>query len=61
VQFKSGWGAKEETIRYYRYDLRTDTFIRGKSYGDAFYNKIFNAMPVSLSRVAGEILYRHVG
>jgi hypothetical protein len=60
-QFKSGWGTKEQTIRYYRYDLRIDTFIRGKPYGHAFYNKIFNAMPVSFSRVAGEILYRHVG
>jgi hypothetical protein len=61
MQFKSGWGAKEETIRYYRYDLRTDTFLCGKPYGDAFYNKIFSTMPVSLSRFAGEILYRHVG
>jgi hypothetical protein len=60
-QFKSGWGAKEQTIRYYRYDLGTDAFIRGKPYGDVFYNKFFNAMPISLSRVAGEVLYRHVG
>ena len=60
-QFKSGWGAKEQTIRYYRYDIGTDAFIRGKPYGHAFYNKIFNAMPVSFSRFAGGILYRHVG
>jgi hypothetical protein len=61
MQFKSGWGTKEQTIRYYRYNLETDTFVRGKPYGHAFYNKIFNAMPISFSRVAGEILYRHVG
>jgi hypothetical protein len=60
-QFKSGWGAKEQRIRYYRYDLGTDTFIRGKTYGHAFYNRIFSAMPVPISRVVGEILYRHVG
>ena len=61
MQFKSGWGTKEQTIRYYRYNLETDTFVRGKPYGKAFYNKIFKAMPISFSRVAGEILYRHVG
>jgi len=60
-QFKSGWGAREHTIRYYRYDLGTDTFVRGKPYGHAFYNRIFNTIPVPISRVAGEILYRHVG
>lgn len=61
MQFKSGWGTKEETIRYYRYDLKTDAFVRGQPYGRAFYNKIFNNMPASLSRVVGEILYRHAG
>lgn len=61
IQFKSGWGAKEETIRYHRYDLKTDTFIHGRPYGRAFYHKILRKMPVPLSRVAGELLYRHVG
>jgi hypothetical protein len=61
MQFKSGWGTKEQTIRYYRYNLETDTFVRGKAYGNAFYNKIFNVMPLSLSRFAGKILYRHMG
>jgi len=61
MQFKSGWGAKEQMIRYYRYDLGTGRFIGGNSYGHAFYNKIFENMPLSLSRVVGEILYRHVG
>src|SRR4030067_2728900 len=48
LQFKSGWGANEHTIRYYRYGLQTGTFVCGKPYGHAFYNKIFNTMPVSL-------------
>ena len=61
MQFKSGWGAKEQTIRYYRYDLVADAYVHGTPYGHAFYNKIFNAMPVSLARVAGKILYRHAG
>lgn len=61
MQFKSGWGTKEGTLRYYRYNLETDTFIRGKPYGNSFYRKIFNAMPIPVSRIAGEILYRHVG
>jgi hypothetical protein len=59
--FKSGWGAKEQTIQYYRYDLGTDKYICGKPYGRAFYNKIFKAIPVSISRVIGEKLYRHIG
>lgn len=59
--FKSGWGAKEDMIRYFRYDLKTDAFVRGKPYGRAFYNRIFEKMPDSLSKVAGEIIYRHIG
>jgi hypothetical protein len=61
LQYKSGWGAKEKTIRYYRYDLETDSFVSGKSSGHAIYKKIFRLMPLSLLRVAGEILYRHMG
>ena len=61
MQFKSGWGTQEHTIRYYRYDLKTDNFIRGNPYGHSFYNRIFKHTPIPLSKVVGEILYRHVG
>ncbi len=61
LQFKSGWGAAERQIRYYRYDVKANAFVRGKAHGPALYNRVFRAMPVSLSRVSGEMLYRHMG
>ena len=61
IRFKSGWGAKEQTIQYYRYDLETDKFIRGNPVVPALPIKIFKYAPLSFSRLAGEILYRHMG
>jgi len=61
MQFKSGWGAKEQTIRYYRYDLKTDKFVCHEPQVRAIHRKIFHFMPLPLSRFAGKVLYRHVG
>ncbi len=61
MQFKAGWGAAERPIKYYRYDLKAKAYVRGKAYGPAFYNKVFNAMPIFLLEAVGEVLYRHMG
>lgn len=59
VRFKTGWGAEEREVLYYRYDIssgksviRTDSKIP-----DGFFHKI----PVSVSRILGSVLYKHVG
>jgi len=60
-QFKAGWGAVERKINYYRYDLRTDAFVRGEQKISGFHNIIFSHMPDPLLKLSGELLYRHMG
>ncbi len=60
LQFKSGWRAAEGKIAYYKLDLKTDAFMAGgpglvKSY------PICRRLPIPVLRLAGRLLYRHVG
>ncbi len=59
-QFKTGWGGQEKPIRYYRYDLSRDAFIK-KTPGSGFSKRIFEHLPIPVLNAAGKILYRHMG
>ena len=58
-RFKLGWNAQERTITYFRYSLRTMKFTSIRDEGSGWHNRIFRALPLPASRMAGEILYRH--
>jgi lipid II:glycine glycyltransferase (peptidoglycan interpeptide bridge formation enzyme) len=60
-QFKAGWGARERLIRYYRYDLRKDAFIKAANIVRPFQRKIFGKLPIPILNLLGSILYRHMG
>jgi hypothetical protein len=60
-QFKLGWGTEERTIPYYRYDLQADAFVKGEQKISGIHNKVFSRMPGPLLRLAGNLLYRHMG
>lgn len=59
-KFKLGWGAVERRIDYVRHDLRTGSFATVPDAAAGWHNHIFRLLPVSLSRLAGSVLYRHV-
>ena len=61
LQFKRGWGAKEYTINYCRYDFRKNVFVTEHSKVTGWHNRIFRRMPLPLLRFAGSMLYRHAG
>ncbi|MBE9503031.1 MAG: GNAT family N-acetyltransferase [Proteobacteria bacterium] len=60
-QFKTGWSVREETIKYYTYDLKKDTFVSGGPELSDRLHKIFQSMPLPLSRIIGTIFYKHAG
>ena len=60
LQFKRGWGSKEETLNYYRYDLMRDSFLAENSGIKSSY-RFFKIMPSVMLRFTGTILYRHMG
>ena len=61
LQFKRGWGATEEIISYTKFDLRRSAFVKESPGVTGVHNRVFAAMPIPLLRLAGEILYRHMG
>jgi len=59
--FKMGWDAQERIIRYYRYDLRNDDFIKTPDTVSPFHKKIFGRLPIPMLNLMGRQLYRHMG
>ena len=59
-QFKDGWATKEELIKYFKYDLIKDSFIKKNQKLTGFHNKIFAKMPISLLQLSGKLIYRHI-
>ena len=60
-QFKSGWGTKEHVIKYYKYDLCKDSFVKNPPRLSVFQHKIFNRLPIPISSAIGNLLYKHMG
>ncbi len=59
-QFKSGWGAEENEIRYFRYDFRKARFVKDSPTG-TLVRKLFQKTPLPVLNFVGSALYRHVG
>ena len=60
LQFKRGWGTKEEILNYYRYDLIKEDFVTKKAGIKSSYN-VFKFLPIPFLRMTGNLLYRHIG
>jgi hypothetical protein len=60
-QFKAGWGARERLIKYHRYDLQKDAFIKASRIVRLSQWKIFGKLPIPILNLLGRILYRHMG
>jgi lipid II:glycine glycyltransferase (peptidoglycan interpeptide bridge formation enzyme) len=60
-QFKNGWGTKEYTINYFRYELQTMEFTIHQSRLDHLGTRLFQRMPIPVLNLAGSVLYRHIG
>ncbi len=58
-RFKRHLGAHEELIEYVKFDLRREQFVTETDGIAGWHNTVFRALPVSLSRVAGGLLYKH--
>ena len=59
-RFKLGWGAAEEQISYCRYNLKKNRFDENMKSQNTFAKRFFQSSPLSLNRMAGRLLYRHV-
>jgi lipid II:glycine glycyltransferase (peptidoglycan interpeptide bridge formation enzyme) len=60
-RFKLGWGCAEETVNYWKYDLRKESYVVEKDQSIGWHNSVFSMMPSLFSRCCGQLLYRHIG
>ena len=60
-QFKARWGADEQVIDYYKYDLRQDTFLTEESLVKESHHRIFRKMPIPLLKAVGSVAYKYIG
>src|SRR5208337_3374592 len=61
-QFKTGWGGEEHSINYYKCCLRVFEFMGGhRATVNGLAGRIFAHTPLPVLRVAGSLLYRHMG
>ncbi|MBU0482786.1 MAG: GNAT family N-acetyltransferase [Proteobacteria bacterium] len=60
-QFKLALGAEEYTIKYYRYNLKSGSFVTEPEKVSAFQTKMLSKLPVFMLKIIGKIYYRHAG
>ncbi len=61
IHFKRGWAGRESTSEYCKYDLKQSIYMKQNSKLHGFHNKLFSNMPLPLLRLAGDLLYKHIG
>lgn len=60
-RYKMNFGCEEKIVRYYKYDLKSKKFLQSTSTKLAFAEKVFRRLPIPVLKLAGQLLYRHVG
>jgi hypothetical protein len=60
-RFKTGWGTEEKVINYYKYDLKSNTFVSDMGLVSNKQSQLFKKMPRSLLKIIGNKFYKYVG
>jgi Acetyltransferase (GNAT) domain len=61
IQFKDGWGTSKSRINYYRYNIKTASFVQDVNHWDEAGSKVWKKMPETLLKLVGSVLYKHMG
>ena len=59
-RFKLGWGTQESRLDYTKLDLATGTFLAAPDRTSGWHTRVFQRLPLPLSRLAGRLLYPHL-
>ena len=58
LQFKRGWGTREQKINYFRFDTKRNGFVQHSLVSEN-YQYIFKYLPTIVSRIIGKALYKY--
>ena len=59
-RFKLGWGAEEYRLPYAKYDFKKERFVEDRDPAHAWYNRVFQQLPLPLLRLIGRFCYKHL-
>jgi hypothetical protein len=59
-KYKLGWGTREETLQYRRYDFRERRFVGERDDAEGLHNALFRKLPMPFLQWCGNALYRHL-
>jgi hypothetical protein len=59
-RFKLNWGTSEYRIDYAKIDLGSGQYLASVDRATGWHNRIFQKLPISVSRLIGRLLYPHV-
>jgi len=59
-RFKLSWGATEEEISYARFEMASGFWKHSRGNRSTLHQHIFRALPASLNKLAGAIIYPHL-
>jgi Acetyltransferase (GNAT) domain len=61
TQFKLSWGSEETRLQYFRFDVRSKTWLTRQKARVSPWEGMISKMPIPVLRLVGDIAYRHVG
>lgn len=59
-RFKLGWGTTESRLDYTKLDLATGSCLTAPDRTSGWHTRVFQRLPLPLSRLAGRLLYPHL-
>src|SRR6476660_8152070 len=59
-RFKLSWGTTEEEMSYARFEMASASWKRWRDSRSTLHRHVFRALPASLNRLAGAIIYPHL-
>jgi hypothetical protein len=60
-QFKLCWGSKETRLQYFRFDVRSRSWLTRQKARFSPWEGVISKTPIPVLRLVGSIAYRHVG
>jgi lipid II:glycine glycyltransferase (peptidoglycan interpeptide bridge formation enzyme) len=61
LQFKNGWGVEKTVIKYFKYDLKKNEYVKEESLNQANKYRLISHLPFPLLKILGQIFYKHIG
>ena len=61
LTFKDGWGGSRSVLNYYRYDFAENGFVTDSRRDLKRYRDLLKKLPITVLKILGRLVYRHMG